>query len=341
MTNLREWLAEQLVCPRHRVSLVHHASSLACAHGCSFPIVDGVPVMLLAEQQQTIGVATSSLTQKAHEGAPWYLETLGISDEEKYGILALAETSSRIDPVVSYLVGATNGIAYKGLIGRLESYPLPDIPLPEGGGRLLLDLGCSWGRWILAAARQGYRPIGIDPSLGAVMAARRVAASLGVDAAFIVGDARFLPLRSSALDVVYSYSVLQHLSPDDVQRVVREVSRVLKPGGQATVQMPTHLGIRCLYHQARRRFRTPVGFEVRYWSLPGLRRAFSAIGPVRFSVDCYFGIGLQRSDLPLLSGLPAVAVRLSEAVKRLATVVSPLVWLADSVFVRAEKTGPS
>ena len=98
-----------------------------------------------------------------------------------------------IDPVVAYLIAATNGLMYRHLIGRLESYPIPDIDLPPGEGRTLLDVGCSWGRWSLAAARLGYTVIGIDPSLGAVMAARRVARQLNLAATFLVGDARHLP----------------------------------------------------------------------------------------------------------------------------------------------------
>ena len=40
-------------------------------------------------------------------------------------------------------------------------------------GSRLLDLGSSWGRWSIAAARKGYSVVGLDPSLGAVLAARR------------------------------------------------------------------------------------------------------------------------------------------------------------------------
>ena len=45
----------------------------------------------------------------------------------------------------------------------------------------------------MSAAKKGYRAVGIDPSLGAVMAARRVARQLGLEIKCIVGDARFLP----------------------------------------------------------------------------------------------------------------------------------------------------
>ena len=71
-------------------------------------------------------------------------------------------------------VAATCGTMYVPKIGKLSSYPIPTLRLPPGNGRVFVELGCGWGRWCIAAARAGYVPIGIDPMLGAVRAARRV-----------------------------------------------------------------------------------------------------------------------------------------------------------------------
>ena len=99
------------------------------------------------------------------------------------------------------------------LIGRLPKYPIPDIPLEEGRGRTLVDIGCNWGRWTVAAARRGYRPIGVDPSLEALLGrAEPVCGQLGVEADFVIGDARHLPLRTASIDTAFSYSVIQHFS---------------------------------------------------------------------------------------------------------------------------------
>jgi SAM-dependent methyltransferase len=161
-----------------------------------------------------------------------------------------------IDPIVSFLVGATNGIAYKHLRGRLSDYPIPELRLPTANGKVLLDVGCNWGRWCIAAARLGYVPIGVDPSLGAVLAAKRVAAQLGLYIQLVVGDARFLPFPSDSMDFAFSYSVLQHFARADAISAVKEIGRVLKTGGMSLVQMPTVCGVRCLYHQARGNFAT-------------------------------------------------------------------------------------
>src|SRR4051794_25960664 len=87
------------------------------------------------------------------------------------------------------------GFMYAPLIGRLVEYPIPTTRLPHGEGRVVLDLGCNWGRWTIAAARAGYRAVGLDPSLPAVQAAYDVATQLGVQADFLVGEARFLAVR--------------------------------------------------------------------------------------------------------------------------------------------------
>jgi SAM-dependent methyltransferase/uncharacterized protein YbaR (Trm112 family) len=339
------WLLDKLACPRDGSKLSENDRKLTCPSGHQFPVVEDVPVLLRDDIPQTMWVSDASLEAVRGESkiAPpadrLYIETLGISDEEKAQLREqLARPGADVDPVASFLVGATNGIAYKHLIGNLKEYPIPNLRLPAGNGRTLLDVGCNWGRWCIAAARLGYKPIGIDPSLGAVLAAKRLAARLGADARFVVGDGRYLPFRDGSFDVAFSYSVIQHLSRDDAARAVAEIGRVLADKGRALVQMPTVLGVRCLYHQMRRGFRDGRDFEVRYWTVPALRRLFGErIGPTRVSVDCYFGIGLQASDLRFMPFSHRVAIRTSEALRGVSHVVPPLKYVADSVYLESTK----
>ena len=338
------WYLQHLACPRDRSPLSPEDTSLVCRQGHRYPVVDGVPVMLLAEAPETIGVAAASLAAAAEpDPAGLYVETLSLSDDERRGILAMSRAGSAIDPVVAYLIAATNGLMYRHLIGALDRYPIPLLPMSPGAGRLLLDVGCSWGRWTLAAGERGYEAVGIDPSLGAVLAARRVAASLGRPIHYVVGDARYLPFAGKQFDAAYSYSVIQHLSPPDAGASVTEIGRVLRPGGVVRVQMPTRYGLRCLYHQARRRFRTARDFEVRYWTWPQLRRMFTAaVGPTRIEVEGFLGIGLRATDAALMTPGLAAVLRTSEFLKSASAVIPPLARLADSVFVeatKAEETG--
>ena len=337
------WLRERLVCPRDHGALTDCDGSLRCADGHVYPIVDGVPVMLIGDVPQTFGAANASLALASgpvseSRVTDLYLDSVEISDEEKRGVVQLAARRPAVDPVVSYLIAATNGIMYRHLIGRLESYPIPQIKMPDGRGRALLDVGCGWGRWSVAAAQRGYRTIGIDPSLGAVMAARRVAAELKADAVFVVGDARYLPFRSGGFDAVFSYSVIQHFSRIDAERSIAEMGRVLREGGLARVQMPTRYGLRCLYHQARRGFRDGDDFEVRYWRTGDLHRLFNhRIGQTQLEVDGYFGIGLQQTDAHLMPRTRRAVLAASRWLTAASARLPWLTGLADSVYVEATK----
>lgn len=48
---------------------------------------------------------------------------------------------------------------------------------------------------------------------------------------FILYDGKAIPYVDCSFDVVLTWTVLQHISPDDIKRTIREIKRVLKPGG--------------------------------------------------------------------------------------------------------------
>jgi 2-polyprenyl-3-methyl-5-hydroxy-6-metoxy-1,4-benzoquinol methylase/uncharacterized protein YbaR (Trm112 family) len=338
----------KLVCPRDRSQLTQSTNeTLVCVHQHSYPIVDGIPVLLRDDVNQTIELAHASLA-RAHNlpGAvdernrDLYLESLGISDAEKVTVLDLArDPAVKIDPVVSVIVGATSGLLYKHLIGQLSDYPIPDIRLPPGDGKRLLDVGCNWGRWSIAAARKGYKVVGIDPSLGAVAAARRVARSLDLDIEYLCADSRYLPFADASFDQVFSYSVIQHFSRPDALAAITEIGRTLRVGGSALVQMPNLLGIRNLYNLMRRGFSDGAAFDVRYWRVGELKKVFQAsIGPSEVTVHGYFGLGLERSDFDLMSPWMKMLLQLSESLSTLSGLVPALKYLADSEYVSSVKS---
>lgn len=337
---------ESLACPRDYCSLESIGSYLRCEHRHEYPVVDGIPVLLLDDKQQTTEVAKASLAA-AFESAkgvrpldPLFTSTLGISEDEEKGIqAATGESSCGVDSVARFVIGATNGNLYKHLIGKITQYTIPELRLRPGHHRRLLDVGCNWGRWSIAASRLGYRVVGIDPSLGAVLAARRVTRQVGAAADFVVGDARYLPFPYDSFDIVFSYSVIQHFSKEDARLAVSEIGRVLKRGGECLVQMPNRWGLRCLFHQARRGFHVPVGFDVRYWSIGELLQTFcSGVGPSRVSVDCFFGLGLQASDSHLMPLGKRCLIWTSEVLRRFSRCLPVLSYVADSVYVASVKT---
>ena len=327
-----QWLKENLACPRDHTGLVLDADRLSCTEGHSYRVVAGVPVMLLDEVAPTHFSIAASLekaaSQHANNGAA---ESADIADSE----------SDDIDPYVQKIIVDTCGNLYETLRNKLTRYPIPTLRLPRGSGECLLDIGCNWGRWSIAAARNGYVAVGIDTSLDAVLAARKVSSQMGVSPRFLVADARFLPFGPGRFDIVFSYSVLQHFSKENAALTLKEVARVLKSQGVSLIQLPNTYGIRCLYHQFRQRFREEREFQVRWWSLREMRDTFtSAIGKTSLSVDGYFGLGIQESDIDLLAPKYRFVVRLSEALRRMSEKAGWMKYFADSIYVRSTRSSP-
>lgn len=313
--------AELLVCPRDLKNLKAANSRLLCRDGHDYPMLGGIPVMLLRDQLQTQVKGERSISAAIRGEEP---------PEPSL------EPPDAIDPFVRK---AIEGERCGHLPGEVVEYPIPRIDFSAASPKdWFLDLGCGWGRWCIAAARAGYRVAGIDPDLEAIMAARRVARQLGVSAAYIVADARFPPFPSESFDVVHSYGVLQHFSRRDAERAVIQAARVAKPAGLVTIQWTNALGLRSLYEQARRGFRHSRGFEIRYWTPSELRDMFQReVGAPHLAAEAFFASDGQSDDVAIPPRHPGPAAHLSGFLRRASDRFPPLKYLADSVTISALK----
>jgi ubiquinone/menaquinone biosynthesis C-methylase UbiE len=100
----------------------------------------------------------------------------------------------------------------------------------------LLDVGCGPGTLTADLARHvpGGRVVGIDRSADVIAKAAAHAATAGVAVEFAAGDVYALAFPDAAFDVVHAHQVLQHLT--DPLRALREMRRVLRPGGLLAVR---------------------------------------------------------------------------------------------------------
>jgi ubiquinone/menaquinone biosynthesis C-methylase UbiE len=101
-------------------------------------------------------------------------------------------------------------------------------------GERLLEIGCGTGSLVIALkrAQPGAEVVGLDPDPGALTIARRKAARARTEIAFDQGFADALPYPDASFDVVASSFMYHHLPPAVKVATVREVRRVLKPGGR-------------------------------------------------------------------------------------------------------------
>ncbi|WP_412507509.1 bifunctional 2-polyprenyl-6-hydroxyphenol methylase/3-demethylubiquinol 3-O-methyltransferase UbiG [Roseovarius sp. SYSU LYC5161] len=96
-------------------------------------------------------------------------------------------------------------------------------------GKDVLDLGCAGGFMAEALADRGARVTGIDPAGQAIAAARAHARATGRSIAYDIGAGEALPYAAAGFDAVVCVDVLEHVS--DLDQVLHEVARVLRPGG--------------------------------------------------------------------------------------------------------------
>jgi 2-polyprenyl-6-hydroxyphenyl methylase/3-demethylubiquinone-9 3-methyltransferase len=109
--------------------------------------------------------------------------------------------------------------------GRLKHFDT----LIDWQGKDVLDLGCAGGFMAEALSKRGAQVTGIDPASDAITAARQHAQAEGLRIAYDVGVGEALPYDAAGFDAVVCVDVLEHVT--DLQKVMFEVARVLRPGG--------------------------------------------------------------------------------------------------------------
>jgi 2-polyprenyl-6-hydroxyphenyl methylase / 3-demethylubiquinone-9 3-methyltransferase len=136
----------------------------------------------------------------------------------------LADTWWTEDSVLSLLRTSINparfGYMRRVLVEELGVDPRGKTALDVGsGGGLLAEEFAGLGCWVT----------GIDPSAESVEAARAHAEQEGLEIRYTVGAGEELPFADESFDIAYCCDVLEHVN--DLDRVLAETSRVLKPGG--------------------------------------------------------------------------------------------------------------
>jgi SAM-dependent methyltransferase len=113
--------------------------------------------------------------------------------------------------------------------------------LPLKAGDRVLDVGCGTGADLVALAPRigpNGSAIGVDNSASMIAEARRQVAGTDLPVAFREGDIQQLPFSDSLFDAARAERMLQHVP--DPSRAVRELVRVVVPGGRVLLAEPDH-----------------------------------------------------------------------------------------------------
>ena len=104
---------------------------------------------------------------------------------------------------------------------------------------LILDGGCGQGRYVVWLAERGYKVVGLEYNNGALQCAHKRVNNLSL----VGGDVAALPFHNNIFGTYISLGVVEHFVQGP-NAALREMHRVLKPGGYALVSVPCYSLIR-------------------------------------------------------------------------------------------------
>jgi 2-polyprenyl-3-methyl-5-hydroxy-6-metoxy-1,4-benzoquinol methylase len=159
---------------------------------------------------------------------------------------------------------------------RLHLDPARDL-----AGKRVLEIGCGRGDFTCWLARQDPRPaeiVAADFAEKAVRKGRAFAAERGLkDITWEIGDIQSIAHPDGCFDTVISCETIEHVPRP--RQALRELARVLKPGGRLLLTTPNYLGVYGLYRFYLRltgRRYTETGQPINNFLLLPLTRAWTA-----------------------------------------------------------------
>jgi ubiquinone/menaquinone biosynthesis C-methylase UbiE len=101
------------------------------------------------------------------------------------------------------------------------------------GGKRVLDIGSGMGGFLVAAARNTMRVVGLEPNVDYCTITRLRGARYGLTPSVVRSVGETLPFPDQSFDVVLAQDILEHVRDPDA--TLREMRRVVRPGGVALV----------------------------------------------------------------------------------------------------------
>lgn len=125
-------------------------------------------------------------------------------------------------------------------------------------GMRVLDVGCGSGSWHARLSATGARVIGVDLMEGMLREARSASAGLVPGPLLAQCEAQALAIADARVERVLCSGVLYHVA--DCERALREIKRVLAPGGCAVISTNGAYALRRFY-ELHAKAATELGYE--------------------------------------------------------------------------------
>jgi len=133
-----------------------------------------------------------------------------------------------------------NGITWNRNFTELRSRDIALMALGEVKSKKILDVGCGDGTYAYVLSHLGAIVSGQDLNESQIKIAnnRIVGIPVELKGEFICGNAKKLMFNSSTFDCIFSADFFEHIDKSTKQEVLKEIYRVLKPGGILVIKTP-------------------------------------------------------------------------------------------------------
>lgn len=153
--------------------------------------------------------------------------------------LQSALNNNNFDMKTNTIGPPSNHVEFDKAYSTLSHWMWTDTRIPSELKRLIeankpqtsLELGCGLGRFSKFMANQKIQATGVDYSSVAIEKAKKRVANERHKPTYLVGDVTHLEILSEPFDVSFDVGCFHCLDKDDQQNYVKEVYRLLKPGG--------------------------------------------------------------------------------------------------------------
>ena len=143
---------------------------------------------------------------------------------------------------IGYLPVVKHPIGTEGFFEDIEEYRFEKqspllrlVDFTSYKDKMLLQVGCDVGTDLILFAKHGAHVTGIDLSERAVQLTEKNFELHDLRAELRVMDGEHLEFSADSFDAVYAHGVLPYTA--DVQKMIDEIYRVLRPGGEAILQV--------------------------------------------------------------------------------------------------------